>query len=162
MKTGARVRAWLERTETIVIREKSCGALVYRKKQDRLELLLIRHKNGGHWSFPKGHVESGETEPQTALREIKEETGLDVGLCEGFRQSVEYFPKPHVKKQVVYFLASPDGDDTVRRQEEEISEYKWCLLDEADTMVTFKNDKHLISEARRYLSGRSPAVHAER
>ena len=145
-----------------MIREKSCGALVYRKKQDRLELLLIRHKNGGHWSFPKGHVESGETEPQTALREIKEETGLDVGLCEGFRQSVEYFPKPHVKKQVVYFLASPDGDDTVRRQEEEISEYKWCLLDEADTMVTFKNDKHLISEARRYLSGRSPAVRTER
>ena len=71
-----------------MIREKSCGALVYRKKQDRLELLLIRHKNGGHWSFPKGHVETGETEPQTALREIKEETGLDVGLCEGFRQSV--------------------------------------------------------------------------
>ena len=143
-----------------MIREKSCGALVYRKKQDRLELLLIRHKNGGHWSFPKGHVETGETEPQTALREIKEETGLDVGLCEGFRQSVEYFPKPHVKKQVVYFLASPDGDDTVRR--EEISEYKWCLLDEADTMVTFKNDKHLINEARRYLSGRSPAVRTER
>ena len=145
-----------------MIREKSCGALVYRKKQDRLELLLIRHKNGGHWSFPKGHVETGETEPQTALREIKEETGLDVGLCEGFRQSVEYFPKPHVKKQVVYFLASPDGDDTVRRQEEEISEYKWCLLDEADTMVTFKNDKHLTNEARRYLSGRSPAVRTER
>ena len=145
-----------------MIREKSCGALVYRKKQDRLELLLIRHKNGGHWSFPKGHVETGETEPQTALREIKEETGLDVGLCEGFRQSVEYFPKPHVKKQVVYFLASPDGDDKVRRQEEEISENKGCLLDEADTMVTFKNDKHLINEARRYLSGRSPAVRTER
>ena len=85
-----------------MIREKSCGPLVYRKKQDRLELLLIRHKNGGHWSFPKGHVETGETEPQTALREIKEETGLDVGLCEGFRQSVEYFPKPHVKKPVSY------------------------------------------------------------
>ena len=107
-------------------------------------------------------METGEAGPQTALREIKEETGLDVGLCEGFRQSVEYFPKPHVKKQVVYFLASPDGDDTVRRQEEEISEYKWCLLDEADTMVTFKNDKHLINEARRYLSGRSPAVRTER
>ena len=145
-----------------MIREKSCGALVYRKKQDRLELLLIRHKNGGHWSFPKGHVETGETEPQTALREIKEETGLDVGLCEGFRQSVEYFPKPHVKKQVVYFLASPDGDDTVRRQEEEISEYKWCLLEEGDTMVNFKNDKDLINEARRYLCGRSPAVRTER
>ena len=64
--------------EKRMIREKSCGALVYRKKQDKVELLLIKHRNGGHWSFPKGHVESGENEYQTALREIKEETGLDL------------------------------------------------------------------------------------
>ena len=58
--------------------EKSCGALVYRKHGDRTELLLIKHRFGGHWSFPKGHVELGENEFQTALREVKEETGLDV------------------------------------------------------------------------------------
>ena len=62
----------------VIIREKSCGALVYRKKQDKYELLLIKHRYGGHWSFPKGHVEQGENELQTALREIKEETGLDL------------------------------------------------------------------------------------
>lgn len=135
-----------------MVREKSCGALVYREKQEKLELLLIKHRSGGHWSFPKGHVEAGENELQTALREIKEETGLDVSLLEGFRQSVEYFPKPHVKKQVVYFLGHPQSDDTVIRQEEEISEYKWCLLDDADDMVTFKNDKHLIKEAKRFLN----------
>lgn len=134
------------------MREKSCGALVYRKKQDKYELLLIKHRCGGHWSFPKGHVEAGENELQTALREIKEETGLDVRLHEGFRQSVEYFPKPHVKKQVVYFLGSPKSDDTVTRQEEEISEYRWCLLDEADGYVTFKNDKNLINAAKRFLA----------
>ncbi|GKH48562.1 bis(5'-nucleosyl)-tetraphosphatase [Anaerotruncus massiliensis (ex Togo et al. 2019)] len=138
--------------EKRMIREKSCGALVYRKKQDKVELLLIKHRNGGHWSFPKGHVESGENEYQTALREIKEETGLDVNLRDGFRQSVEYFPKPHVKKQVVYFLGYPGGDDTVKRQEEEISEYQWCLLDDADGMVTFRNDKNLINEAKRFLA----------
>lgn len=135
-----------------MIREKSCGALVYREKQEHLELLLIKHRSGGHWSFPKGHVEAGENELQTALREIKEETGLDVRLLDGFRQSVEYFPKPHVKKQVVYFLAHPDADDTVHKQEEEISEYKWCLLDDADEMVTFKNDKNLIRAAKRFLN----------
>lgn len=135
-----------------MIREKSCGALVFREKQDIYELLLIKHRSGGHWSFPKGHVESGEDELQTALREIKEETGLDVNLLDGFRRSVEYFPKPHVKKQVVYFLGHSRADDTVRRQEEEISEYKWCLLERADEMVTFKNDKHLINEAKRFLA----------
>ena len=70
-----------------MLREKSCGALVYRKRKEKYELLLIKHKSGGHWSFPKGHVESGENELQTALREIKEETGLDVRLMDGFRQS---------------------------------------------------------------------------
>lgn len=136
-----------------MIKEKSCGALVYRERQEKLDLLLIKHCCGGHWSFPKGHVESGENELQTALREIKEETGLEVTLLDGFRQSVEYFPKPHVKKQVVYFLGHPRGDDTVYRQEEEISEYRWCPLDDADDLVTFKNDKNLIREARKFLAG---------
>lgn len=137
-----------------MIREKSCGALVFRKNDGKTELLLIKHRCGGHWSFPKGHVESGENELQTALREIKEETGLDVSLMDGFRQSVEYFPKPHVKKQVVYFLGTPEGDDTVRKQEEEISEYRWCRLDDVDKMVSFKNDKRLVNEAKRYLQNK--------
>ena len=56
--------------------EKSCGAIVYRKFHGNIELLLIKNQNGGHWSFPKGHVEEGETEEQTAVREIMEETGI--------------------------------------------------------------------------------------
>ena len=84
--------------------EKSCGALVYRRNREQIELLLIKNRYGGHWSFPKGHVEGRETEVQTALREVKEETGLDISLQSGFRHAVEYFPRPNVKKQVVYFL----------------------------------------------------------
>ena len=53
-----------------MIREKSCGALVYRDREGVKELLLIKHRSGGHWSFPKGHVEGSENEVQTALREI--------------------------------------------------------------------------------------------
>ena len=60
-------------------REKSCGALVYRITQNgQKELLFIKHRHGTHWSFPKGHMEEGENEVQTALREVKEETGLDI------------------------------------------------------------------------------------
>ena len=131
-------------------REKSCGALVYRVKDDRYELLLLKHRCGGHWSFPKGHVEDRETEVQTALREVHEETGLDIELTDGFRQSVEYFPKPNVKKQVVYFLGHALHEN-VKRQEEEVSEIQWKPLDEAYQAVTFKNDKNLIAEARKYL-----------
>ena len=132
-------------------REKSCGALVVRKNGESYDLVLLRHRFGGHWSFPKGHVEAGENEQQTALREVREETGLTIRLLDGFRESVEYFPKPGVKKQVVYFLGEALGDKLVR-QEEEISEYRWATLADADSLVTFRNDKNLIREARRYLS----------
>ena len=57
-------------------REKSCGVLVLRQQVDELYVVLLRHRFGGHWSFPKGHVEAGESERQTALREVREETGL--------------------------------------------------------------------------------------
>ncbi|MBR6598855.1 MAG: NUDIX domain-containing protein, partial [Oscillospiraceae bacterium] len=68
--------------------EKSCGGVVYRKSHGNLEILLIKHINSGHWSFPKGHIEANETEQETALREIKEETGIDVVLDPSFRETV--------------------------------------------------------------------------
>ena len=136
-------------------REKSCGAVVYRYNNDVLEVLLIRHRFGGHWSFPKGHVEEGENEFQTALREVKEETNLSIRLREGFRESVEYFPKPYIKKQVVYFLGLSLGD-TAKRQEEEISELRWVPIDDAERMVSFANDKNLISRSREYLKINGP------
>lgn len=137
--------------EKSVKREKSCGALVYRLLDDnRTQLLLLKHRYGGHWSFPKGHVERGENEVQTALREIKEETGLSVDLQNGFRECVSYSPKPNVKKQVVYFLGYA-RDDRVQKQEEEVSEIRWVDIEEAPALVTFKNDKNLINKATRFL-----------
>ena len=131
-------------------KEKSCGALVYRIKNGELELLLLKHRFGGHWSFPKGHVEEGETEVETALREVHEETGLTIQLEDGFRQSVEYYPRPNIRKQVVYFHGYAD-DDRTRRQEEEISEIRWVPLKSAHREVTFRNDKNLINHAKKFL-----------
>ena len=130
--------------------EKSCGALVYRRNREQIELLLIKNRYGGHWSFPKGHVEGRETEVQTALREGKEETGLDISLQSGFRHAVEYFPRPYVKKQVVYFLGEATSND-LHMQEEEISRIIWMDIHKAYHMVTFKNDKNLIWMAGKRL-----------
>lgn len=132
--------------------EKSCGALVYRFQGNQLMLLLLRHRHGGHWSFPKGHVEGDETEIQTALREIREETGLTVSLKEGFRHTVEYYPKPGIRKQVVYFLGEAASDAKAVRQEEEISELHWVEWSQAMEAVTFKNDRNLLNYAREYLT----------
>ena len=84
--------------------EKSCGALVFRQdpKTGRMYILMIRHKHGGHRSFPKGHVEAGETEHQTAIREVEEETGLtmeDPVLC-----GVTQFPTDNGERYIVLFF----------------------------------------------------------
>ena len=132
-------------------REKSCGVLVLRQQVDELYVVLLRHRFGGHWSFPKGHVEAGESERQTALREVREETGLTgIKLMDGFRESVEYSPKPGVKKQVVYFLGTTEQEKLIR-QEEEISEIMWAPLSRAAELVSFANDKRLLRHAQRRL-----------
>ena len=135
-------------------KEKSCGALIFLKRNNEIEkLLLIRHNHSGHWSFPKGHVEGCETEKETALREIKEETGKTVTLLPGFREKVNYSPKPNVQKDVIYFLAVT-SDDSVTIQEEEISSYVWMDVDKAFYSVSFSNDRNLISKATSFLSER--------
>ena len=115
--------------------EKSCGAVVFRKYHGNIELLLIKHVVGGHWSFPKGHVEPGETEEQTALREIKEETGIDVELNTSFREVVSYF-----LGKAKTFQYTP--------QEEEIAQIKWVEINLAHSFLTYDNDKQLVNKAK--------------
>lgn len=130
-----------------MLHEKSCGAIVYRKFHGNTEILLIKHNNSGHWSFPKGHMEGNETEVQTAKREIKEETGLDVILDTSFRETVSYSPKRDTQKVVVYFLALARTYHFVR-QEEEIAEIRWVDISHASNVLTYENDKNIVAKAR--------------
>ena len=133
--------------------EKSCGAVVFRNKNNNIQVLLIRHLNGGHWAFPKGHVEKGETEEQTALREILEETGLAVELDNRYRQVVSYSPKKDVVKDVVYFVATASSDAATVAQEEEISQIVWVDMHNAADYVSFDNDKKvLLGAIEHYLN----------
>ena len=132
--------------------EKSCGALVFRRFHGNTELLLIKHANGGHWSFPKGHVESGETEEETALREIKEETGIDVIIDPSFREVISYSPKKDTQKDVIYYIARAQNYDYTP-QEEEISQIKWVEINRAHTILTYDNDKQLVNKAKQIIRG---------
>ena len=130
-----------------MLHEKSCGAIVYRRFHGNIEILLIKHVNSGHWSFPKGHVEGDETELETARREIKEETGLDVILDQTFRETVSYSPRRDTQKIVVYFLALARNYDFVP-QEEEIAEIRWVDIIRATRMLTYENVKTIVNKAR--------------
>ena len=130
-------------------KEKSCGAIVFYLKENKEQILLIKHSNSGHWSFPKGHVEAGETEVETAVREIMEETGVNADIDTRFRTVVTYSPKKDVLKDVIYFFATTDNDAT-EKQESEVSEIMWVDIDKALNSVSYRNDKELITKAIRF------------
>ncbi len=134
-----------------MINEKSCGAIVFRKHHGNTEILLIKHVNSGHWSFPKGHVEANETEVETALREIKEETGIDVIIDPTFRETVSYSPKKDTQKVVVYFIAKAKNFEYIP-QEEEISDIKWVEIGHALSILTYENDRSIVNKAKLAIS----------
>jgi len=127
--------------------EKSCGAIVFRKFHGNTEILLIKHINSGHWSFPKGHVEKGETEIQTAKREIMEETSVDVIIDPTFRETVTYSPKKDTVKVVVYFLAKAKNVDFLP-QKDEISEIRWADICYATNILSYENDRIIVAKAK--------------
>ena len=127
-------------------KEKSCGCIVINSSD---EVLLIQH-NAGHWDFPKGHVEDGETEVQTAIREVKEETNIDVEVDEAYRYSTKYSPKEDVVKEVIYFLAKNISDNK-QAQLEEVSEVKWFAMEDAINKITFDNSREILIQLRKDL-----------
>lgn len=138
-------------------KEKSCGAVVTRIENNEIQILMI-HQVQGHWCFPKGHVENNETEEQTAIREIKEETGLDVVLDTNFRNTLTYSPKENVKKEVVYFIAHPIGGNE-EVQQSELLEEMWLNIPEASAIVTFENDAEVLTKAIHYLQSHGYGSH---
>ncbi|MCB2290562.1 NUDIX domain-containing protein [Clostridium sp. CS001] len=131
--------------------EKSCGAVIYRRENKNLEFLIISHNSDGHWGFPKGHVEKGENEEETALREIYEEAGLKVELTSGFRVSIEYPIKQETMKEVVFFLAKTN-QETVNIQLEEVQDYKWLNFKEAKEIVTYETSEMVLERAYKFIS----------
>lgn len=136
--------------------EKSCGALVIRHDAQTGNdyILMIRHRPGGYRSFPKGHVEPGETERETAMREVMEETSVRITLIPDFRHVVCYTPAPAVEKEVVYFLARTEQID-IRPRRGEIAQVEWIPLLQAERYLTHENDKRVLNAARNKLNALS-------
>ena len=120
--------------------EKSCGAVVFNGDK-----VLVIQQVKGHWGFPKGHVEPGETEVETAKREIKEETNLDVEINDKYRYVEHYSPKEGVEKDVVFFVAKKVGGD-VKVQEEEVRCTEWLLPEDAMERLTYDSSKRILGK----------------
>lgn len=107
---------------------KSCGVIPYRMHGNKREYLMVFQRFSQCWSLPKGHMEAGETEPETALRELFEETGLTAVLDTGKSAVIEYPLSPMGRKQVVFFPGEVSG--TPRTQNGEIQRYQWVSAEE--------------------------------
>jgi bis(5'-nucleosidyl)-tetraphosphatase len=129
---------------------------VLRKDEDTL-FLLIQH-NAGHWAFPKGHAERGESEIETALRELGEETGItDVELDtrrvfeERYTKTFRGDARRLVRKTVRYFIGTV-ASSRVKVQAEEIKDHRWVTSDEARKLITYSESRKMLEEADRYLT----------
>lgn len=136
--------------------EKSCGAVVFYRHKDGIKILLVRNCNGKYWSFPKGHMEIGENERQTALREVCEETGLRVNIYDGYRQVSDYSPFGNIKKRVVFFLAESKSD-RVKIQRSEIESYVWATFEQACKMCSYQNDLRILQTAQKAIQNHDKA-----
>ena len=124
-------------------REKSCGAVLF--SPDGC-VLLVKNRRG-NIGFPKGHQEDGETEEQTAMREILEETELEPRLMNGFRQSYLYFPDPWVEKTAVYFVGMIEEGACPKAPPEEIGGIWLLPVNEAREALSYPADKCVLDLA---------------
>ena len=123
-------------------KETSCGCIIFHEGK----VLLVYEKRRDFWDFPKGHMEAGETELDTARREVREEVGLEVTIDESKRYTLSYIVRNEIDKTVVLYAARPVTDN-LTLQESGIENARWCDPAEALELLTFEAWKDVLRQA---------------
>lgn len=135
-----------------MLREKSCGAVVFNKSGDGVKYVLLNY-DAGHWDFVKGNVEPNESEKQTVVRELQEETGITgAQFIDEFREAISYFYRRQgvtIHKEVVFFLME-SFTDKVTLSFEHVG-YVWLDYQHTQEKLTFKNSKDVLAKAHDFL-----------
>jgi 8-oxo-dGTP pyrophosphatase MutT (NUDIX family) len=133
----------------------SAGGIVVRYEGGRPYLVIgsrRRERDSKTWTLPKGTPEPGESREETAIREVAEETGLEVRIT-GPLADIEYTfvqSGTRIHKTVHYFLMEPIGGD-LSRHDREFEQVRWIPFDEAGTTLTFETERALVARAARSL-----------
>jgi bis(5'-nucleosidyl)-tetraphosphatase len=133
--------------------EISAGAVLYLVDEHSEITYLILNYNYGHWDFPKGNMEIGETEIDTVFREVSEETGIiDIQIINGFRQQISYKYRKKSKlinKAVIYYLAETRSKNVVLSFEH--INFEWQTFEQALQKLSFENSKRVLRMANEFL-----------
>jgi 8-oxo-dGTP pyrophosphatase MutT (NUDIX family) len=135
------------------IPEYSAGGVVFRKAAQGYEIVTVNRARHSDWSLPKGHIEEGETREQAAVREVKEETGLDATIIEPIGEVVYFFRRPKgalVRKSVFHFLLEATSF-SFSGPNWEVAEARWIAIDQAHTLLTYQNDLEIVKKAKTLL-----------
>ncbi len=131
---------------------KAAGGVVVRKKEDDWEVLLVRKKDSGRWTLPKGHLDEGESLEEASTREVGEETGWEAEIGPSVGEISYSYQKNGVlcRENVSFFLMFPQKTKE-RLDVEEISEVSWFTFGEAREKIVFPNERKILIEGRRVL-----------
>ena len=144
-----------------MFREKSCGAVVFLRNSE-VNYLLLRY-GAGHWDFVKGNVEPNESEKDTVIRELQEETGIvDAQFIDDFKEKIEYFYRRQgttIHKEVIFFLIETHTEK-VELSYEHVG-YTWLNYQHAMEKLTFKNAKDVLQKAHELLKSRGIIASSE-
>ncbi|MFA5022479.1 MAG: NUDIX domain-containing protein [Patescibacteria group bacterium] len=140
-----------------MLRQKTIGIVIFRRQEKMIKYLLLHHE-GEYWNFPKGRGEGLETEQDTALRELQEETGItEVKIIEGFKEEYDYDFEREIEggvsetfyKKAIFFLGEVKTSE-VRISDEHL-DFGWCDYDIALKRLFFQNGQDILKKAHQFL-----------
>ena len=141
-----------EKPQVVTKDQVSAGGVAFRRVQSEVEIAIVSVKPSLRWQLPKGIVDPGETMEVTALREVKEEAGIEtepidlIQTVQYWYQRVQYGQHIRYHKFVHFFLLSYKGGD-VANHDHEIAEARWVSFDEAMEMLAFKSERSVVAKA---------------
>ena len=136
----------------------SAGGVVFRRMENAVEVVLVSRRREQLWAFPKGTPDAGESIEQTALREVREETGLETTILEALGQVRYSFTSRtgiHVNKVVHHFLMEPVGG-SFENHDTEFDDVDWYDVHEAQRRLTHRNQLHILDRAIELIAKREP------
>jgi 8-oxo-dGTP pyrophosphatase MutT (NUDIX family) len=135
-------------------RATSAGGVVHRSVEGVTEILLVHRRRPVLWALPKGTPNAGETLAETALREVREETGVQVEIEDPLGEIIYFFVRDRIRfrKTVHFFLMRPVGG-SIDEHDHEFDEVRWTAIDEALRLMNYATEREVVERAADRLAG---------